>query len=65
MDRYIGLDPHASSCTLGVLGSSGARVECGGVGGPTALGGDQCLRISVLLAHRFASPTKAPFLGVS
>ena len=26
MDRYIGLDAHASSCTLGVLGPSGKRL---------------------------------------
>ncbi len=26
MDRYIGPDPHASSCTLGVLGPSGKRL---------------------------------------
>ncbi len=25
MDRYIGLDVHASSCTLGVVGPSGTR----------------------------------------
>ncbi len=26
MDRYIGLDAHASSCTLGVLGPGGKRL---------------------------------------
>ncbi len=26
MDRYIGLDAHASSCTLGVVGPSGKRL---------------------------------------
>ena len=26
MDRYIGLDAHASTCTLGVLGPSGKRL---------------------------------------
>ena len=26
MDRYIGLDAHSSSCTLGVLGPSGKRL---------------------------------------
>ncbi len=26
MDRYIGLDAHASSCTLGVIGPSGKRL---------------------------------------
>ncbi len=26
MDRYIGLDAHASSCTLGVLGPAGKRL---------------------------------------
>jgi hypothetical protein len=26
MDRYIGLDARASSCTLGVLGPSGTRL---------------------------------------
>ncbi len=26
MDRYIGLDAHASSCTLGIVGSSGKRL---------------------------------------
>ncbi len=26
MDRYIGLDAHVSSCTLGVLGPSGKRL---------------------------------------
>ena len=26
MDRYIGPDAHASSCTLGVLGPSGERL---------------------------------------
>ncbi len=26
MDRYIGLDAHVSSCTLGVLGRSGKRL---------------------------------------
>ena len=27
MDRYVGLDPHATSCTLEVLSSSGKRVK--------------------------------------
>ena len=27
MDRYIGLDVHAVSCTLGVLGPSGKRLK--------------------------------------
>ena len=27
MDTYIGLDAHVSSCTLGVLGPSGKRLE--------------------------------------
>ena len=26
MERYIGLDAHASSCTLGVVGPSGKRL---------------------------------------
>ena len=26
MDRYIGLDSHASSCTLGVVGPSGKQL---------------------------------------
>ena len=26
MDRYIGLDVHASSCTLAVVGPSGKRL---------------------------------------
>ena len=26
MDRYIGLDVHASSCTLGIVGPSGKRL---------------------------------------
>ncbi len=26
MDRYVGLDAHASSCTLGVLGPGGKRL---------------------------------------
>ncbi len=26
MERYIGLDAHASSCTLGALGPSGKRL---------------------------------------
>ena len=28
MARYIGLDVHAASCTIGVLGSSGKRLGC-------------------------------------
>jgi transposase len=28
MDRYIGLDAHATSCTVGVLGPSGRRLGC-------------------------------------
>ena len=31
MDRYIGLDAHASSCTLGVLGPGGKRLGSGQV----------------------------------
>jgi hypothetical protein len=27
MDRYVGLDPHATSCTLGVVGPSGKRLK--------------------------------------
>ena len=27
MDRYIGLDAHASSCTAAVVGSSGRRLQ--------------------------------------
>jgi hypothetical protein len=27
MDRYIGLDAHSSSCTLGVVSSSGKRLQ--------------------------------------
>lgn len=27
MDRYVGLDAHASSCTLGVVGPSGKRLS--------------------------------------
>lgn len=27
MDRYVGLDGHAATCTLGVLGSSGKRLK--------------------------------------
>ena len=30
MDTYIGLDAHVSSCTLGVLGPSGKRLELNG-----------------------------------
>ena len=26
MERYIGLDAHASSCTLGIVGPSGKRL---------------------------------------
>ncbi len=42
MDRYIGLDAHASSCTLGVLGLSGKRLGLHVVGLPVqqrSLGG--------------------------
>lgn len=28
MDRYIGLDAHASSCTVAVLGPSGRKLQC-------------------------------------
>ena len=28
MDRYIGLDAHASSCTVAVLGPSGQELQC-------------------------------------
>ncbi len=28
MDRYIGLDAHASSCTVAVLGPSGRKLKC-------------------------------------
>ncbi len=31
MDRYIGLDVHASSCTLAVVGPSGKRHGCEGL----------------------------------
>jgi hypothetical protein len=27
MDRYIGIDSHVDSCTLGVVGSSGRRLK--------------------------------------
>ena len=27
MDRYVGLDPHSTSCTLGVMGPSGKRLK--------------------------------------
>ena len=27
MDRYVGLDAHARSCTLGVIGPSGKRLK--------------------------------------
>ena len=28
MDRYIGLDSHASSCTVAVIGPSGRKLQC-------------------------------------
>ena len=28
MDRYIGLDAHASSCTVAVIGPSGRKLQC-------------------------------------
>ena len=27
MDRYVGLDAHSSSCTVGVIGPSGRRLQ--------------------------------------
>jgi len=53
MDRYIGLDAHAASCTLGIVGPSGRRlreqvVETSGealVGAIRSIGGQRQLCI--------------------
>ena len=54
MDRYIGLDTHSSSCTLGVLGPSGKRL------GLHVVETNAQALIDVLLQH---SGTAASVLG--